>query len=152
MNWYQEDDDEEEDLMFSPALLARRASESWIVAPPVEVETLVLIYLSIKKFYFVCPRPMVIAVVLLPFFFFDNNFHCTIRLCFPRAPAHTHRVYRFRCNCRERNRCRMCRSCRVKRAAWWVAKRCLLWARRDAKRFDGRSRPRNDWRRIHCCT
>lgn len=39
MQWYQEDEyeDEEEDLMFSPALLARRASESWIVAPPVEV-------------------------------------------------------------------------------------------------------------------
>lgn len=41
MHWYQEDEyeDEEEDLMFSPALLARRASESWIVAPPVEVYT-----------------------------------------------------------------------------------------------------------------
>lgn len=37
MHWYQEEDDEEEDLMFSPALLARRASESWIIAPPVEV-------------------------------------------------------------------------------------------------------------------
>lgn len=38
MNWYQEAaDEEEEDLMFSPALLARRASESWIIAPPVEV-------------------------------------------------------------------------------------------------------------------
>ncbi|XP_026468435.1 uncharacterized protein LOC113380890 isoform X5 [Ctenocephalides felis] len=36
MMWYQGDDDEEEDLMFSPALLARRASESWIVTPPVE--------------------------------------------------------------------------------------------------------------------
>lgn len=38
MNWYQEvEDEEEEELMFSPALLARRASESWIIAPPVEV-------------------------------------------------------------------------------------------------------------------
>lgn len=38
MNWYQDVvDEEEEDLMFSPALLARRASESWIIAPPVEV-------------------------------------------------------------------------------------------------------------------
>jgi len=36
MHWYQEEEDEEE-LMFSPALLARRASESWIEAPPVEV-------------------------------------------------------------------------------------------------------------------
>lgn len=35
MNWYQEED--EEDLMFSPALLARRASESWIETPPIEV-------------------------------------------------------------------------------------------------------------------
>lgn len=39
MNWYQEEEDDEEDLMFSPALLARRASESWIIAPPVEVNT-----------------------------------------------------------------------------------------------------------------
>lgn len=37
--WYQEDE-EEEDLMFSPALLARRASESWIDSPPVEVKKL----------------------------------------------------------------------------------------------------------------
>lgn len=38
MNWYQDfEDEDEEDLMFSPALLARRASESWIVAPPNEV-------------------------------------------------------------------------------------------------------------------
>lgn len=36
MNWYTEDDDED-DIMFSPAVLARRASESWIVAPPIEV-------------------------------------------------------------------------------------------------------------------
>lgn len=35
--WYQGEDEEEEDLMFSPALLARRASESWIITPPVEV-------------------------------------------------------------------------------------------------------------------
>ncbi|XP_044752129.1 uncharacterized protein LOC123312021 isoform X2 [Coccinella septempunctata] len=34
MNWYQEDD--EEDLLFSPALMARRASESWIDTPPIE--------------------------------------------------------------------------------------------------------------------
>lgn len=42
MRWYQEDEyeDEEEDLMFSPALLARRASESWIIAPPVEVHAI----------------------------------------------------------------------------------------------------------------
>ncbi|KAJ3654493.1 hypothetical protein Zmor_013679 [Zophobas morio] len=35
MLWYQEDE-EEENLMFSPALMARRASESWIDTPPVE--------------------------------------------------------------------------------------------------------------------
>ncbi|KAK3919560.1 Junctophilin-3 [Frankliniella fusca] len=34
--WYVEDDDEE-DLQFSPALMARRASESWITTAPVEV-------------------------------------------------------------------------------------------------------------------
>lgn len=37
MLWYQGDDDEEEDLLYSPALLARRASESWIDTPPIEV-------------------------------------------------------------------------------------------------------------------
>lgn len=35
MFWYQ-NDDEEEDLLYSPALMARRASESWIDTPPVE--------------------------------------------------------------------------------------------------------------------
>lgn len=38
MSWYQ-NDEEEEDLMFSPALMARRASESWIDTPPIEVIT-----------------------------------------------------------------------------------------------------------------
>lgn len=33
MEWFPEED--EEDLMFSPALLARRASESWIIEKPV---------------------------------------------------------------------------------------------------------------------
>lgn len=33
----EEEDEEEEDLMFSPALMARRASESWITTPPTEV-------------------------------------------------------------------------------------------------------------------
>lgn len=37
MLWYQGDDEDEEELMCSPALLARRASESWIDTPPVEV-------------------------------------------------------------------------------------------------------------------
>ncbi|XP_065163701.1 uncharacterized protein jp isoform X2 [Atheta coriaria] len=34
--WYQNGDDDEEDLMCSPALMARRASESWIDTPPIE--------------------------------------------------------------------------------------------------------------------
>lgn len=48
MRWYNEDEyeDEEEDLMFSPALLARRASESWIIAPPVEVHADLIFFLS----------------------------------------------------------------------------------------------------------
>lgn len=37
MFWSSEPDEEEEALLCSPALMARRASESWIVAPPVEV-------------------------------------------------------------------------------------------------------------------
>lgn len=37
MMWYQ-GDDEEEDLLFSPALMARRASESWIDTPPAQVK------------------------------------------------------------------------------------------------------------------
>ncbi|XP_063617682.1 uncharacterized protein LOC134790707 [Cydia splendana] len=35
--WYQGEEDEDEDLMCSPAILARRASESWINVPPVEM-------------------------------------------------------------------------------------------------------------------
>lgn len=37
--WYQGDEEDEEDLMCSPAILARRASESWINVPPAEVNT-----------------------------------------------------------------------------------------------------------------
>lgn len=36
MSWYQEEEDEDY-LLYSPALLARRASESWIDTPPIEV-------------------------------------------------------------------------------------------------------------------
>lgn len=39
MHWYQDEEEEEDDLMFSPALLARRASESWIDSAPVEVDS-----------------------------------------------------------------------------------------------------------------
>lgn len=50
MRWYQEEEceDEDADLMFSPALLARRASESWIVAPPVEVYKCFYVFLFIN--------------------------------------------------------------------------------------------------------
>nr|BAM18275.1 junctophilin [Papilio xuthus] len=37
MMWYQGEEDEDDDLMCSPAILARRASESWINVPPVEM-------------------------------------------------------------------------------------------------------------------
>jgi len=42
MSWFfsADDEDEDEDLLFSPALMARRASESWIDTPPIEVHTL----------------------------------------------------------------------------------------------------------------
>lgn len=39
MFWSGEEEDE--DLMFSPALMARRASESWINTPPVEVSVII---------------------------------------------------------------------------------------------------------------
>ncbi|XP_060518955.1 uncharacterized protein LOC132697444 isoform X4 [Cylas formicarius] len=35
MFWFNNDEDEE-DVLFSPALMARRASESWIDTPPIE--------------------------------------------------------------------------------------------------------------------
>lgn len=36
--WYMgAEEEEDEDLLCSPAILARRASESWINVPPVEV-------------------------------------------------------------------------------------------------------------------
>lgn len=48
MHWYQGDEEEEDiDLMFSPALLARRASESWIDSAPIEVNSK---FFFLKKF------------------------------------------------------------------------------------------------------
>jgi len=44
--WYNEDE-EEEDLLFSPALMARRASESWINTPPIEVTVSVITLKSV---------------------------------------------------------------------------------------------------------
>lgn len=46
--WYQSEQDEEDDLMFSPAFMARRASESWIETPPAEV-TIVNDYLNFNR-------------------------------------------------------------------------------------------------------
>lgn len=62
MNWYQEDvyEDEEEDLSFSPAILARRASESWIVAPPVEV------YIKIYRICYINRKTKLIPNFLSP--------------------------------------------------------------------------------------
>ncbi|XP_050426311.1 uncharacterized protein LOC126836736 [Adelges cooleyi] len=49
MSWFLSDDDEEdENLLFSPALMARRASESWIDTPPFE-EVSVQVALQRKK-------------------------------------------------------------------------------------------------------
>ncbi|EFN67957.1 hypothetical protein EAG_10495 [Camponotus floridanus] len=44
-----ESDEEEEALLCSPALMARRASESWIVAPPVEAMPTTAMPLQRKK-------------------------------------------------------------------------------------------------------
>ncbi|XP_025408004.1 uncharacterized protein LOC112679204 [Sipha flava] len=50
MSWFfsTDDDDEDESLLFSPALMARRASESWIDTPPIE-EVPVQVALQRKK-------------------------------------------------------------------------------------------------------
>jgi hypothetical protein len=37
-----EEDEEEQNLLFSPALMSRRASESWIDTPPIEVPNKIL--------------------------------------------------------------------------------------------------------------
>ncbi|XP_022181947.1 uncharacterized protein LOC111041818 [Myzus persicae] len=50
MSWFfsADDDEEDENLLFSPALMARRASESWIDTPPIE-EVPVQVALQRKK-------------------------------------------------------------------------------------------------------
>ncbi|VVC29825.1 Hypothetical protein CINCED_3A002265 [Cinara cedri] len=50
MSWFfsTDDEDEDENLMFSPALMARRASESWIDTPPIE-EVPIQVALQRKK-------------------------------------------------------------------------------------------------------
>jgi hypothetical protein len=50
MHWYQDEEEEEDDLMFSPALLARRASESWIDSAPIEVDSLVSCFEIYERF------------------------------------------------------------------------------------------------------
>lgn len=49
MHWYQDEEEEEDDLQFSPALLARRASESWIDTAPLEVVRSLLFSLMIQS-------------------------------------------------------------------------------------------------------
>ncbi|KAL1458235.1 hypothetical protein WDU94_008398 [Cyamophila willieti] len=49
MFWVGSEEDEEEQLMFSPALMARRASESWIDTPPVEAPPVAAPLLQRKK-------------------------------------------------------------------------------------------------------
>lgn len=44
-----EADEEEQDLLFSPALMARRASESWIDTPPIEVSRPEMLFFSAKN-------------------------------------------------------------------------------------------------------
>ncbi|XP_017878469.1 uncharacterized protein LOC108624031 [Ceratina calcarata] len=49
MLWSEPESEEEEALLCSPALMARRASESWIVAPPVEAMPAAAVSLQRKK-------------------------------------------------------------------------------------------------------
>ncbi|XP_012346863.1 uncharacterized protein LOC100866746 isoform X3 [Apis florea] len=49
MFWSETTDEEEEALLCSPALMARRASESWIVAPPAEAMPAAAVSLQRKK-------------------------------------------------------------------------------------------------------
>lgn len=48
-----EEEEEEEALLCSPALMARRASESWIVAPPVEVQFILPKLIKKKKMHII---------------------------------------------------------------------------------------------------
>ncbi|XP_076634414.1 uncharacterized protein LOC143348267 isoform X5 [Colletes latitarsis] len=47
--FWSEPDEEEEALLCSPALMARRASESWIVAPPVEAMPAAATAISLQR-------------------------------------------------------------------------------------------------------
>ncbi|XP_076169226.1 uncharacterized protein LOC143147662 [Ptiloglossa arizonensis] len=47
--FWSEPDEEEEALLCSPALMARRASESWIVAPPVEAMPAAAAAISLQR-------------------------------------------------------------------------------------------------------
>lgn len=53
MHWYQGNEEEEDiDLMYSPALLARRASESWIDCAPIEVVMIACVDILVFKILF----------------------------------------------------------------------------------------------------
>lgn len=51
-SWFfsADDDDEDENLLFSPALMARRASESWIDTAPIEVPYYITFVQKFKDF------------------------------------------------------------------------------------------------------
>lgn len=55
MSWFfsASDDDEDDNLLFSPALMARRASESWIDTLPMEVQYKIINSNSNKTLCFV---------------------------------------------------------------------------------------------------
>lgn len=63
-----EEDDEEEALLCSPALMARRASESWIVAPPVEVQ-------------FILPKLITMLIIII-FIYHTNSIVCLFPIFF----------------------------------------------------------------------
>lgn len=52
MEWFPEED--EEDLLYSPALLARRASESWIIEKPVPEVTAIQITMTAQSHTMLC--------------------------------------------------------------------------------------------------
>jgi hypothetical protein len=64
MHWYQDEEEEEADLMFSPALLARRASESWIDSAPIEVHKVFTIF-CVDKFSFLLSQSLRSRFILL---------------------------------------------------------------------------------------